>query len=528
MQSTFPTRPVGAVISLALGLLFIGCGGTGGGDISATTTSTTTTGGDDAKASGNCSSCEVEDDRAIEPIDDRSPRLRGHEDIPQNWLHWPVQQGERFYISLNYGESTHILALHWALDFKHINHPIGTRGKQVLAGAEGTVSFVGRYPLDDGRSVYGNTVEIDHGNGWGTRYAHLEENFEVARGDPVTHHSVLGYMGSSGVPGNDNPHLHFEVRPIGTGIGITHRPEPIEGKTGFHKGYEFIHETSGGGIPGVDDAVFEADITIPDGTALSPGEPFTKVWRIKNTGTTTWGTNYRWIFDGGAQMGAPAHIEVPTVALGASYEPSVPMVAPTSPGIHRGYWKMQAPGGTLFGVRAFVEVRVTESVSARLVISESDEVAPGNVGFAWHGPGSVPFKNHATLSPADGRPLGDGVHMLFTYAMQEHEGITNMGDWRPLITEAGNYEVYVYVPRWFGDTRSARYEIYAANGRHDRAVDQRVRNDEWVPLGVFPFNAGDSGFLRLIDVTSDPRIDPPISGRTRRWIAFDSAKWERR
>ncbi len=72
----------------------------------------------------------------------------------------------------------------------------------VEATAPGTVSFTGV------RSGYGNTVEIDHGRGFKTRYAHLESIF-VAVGQQVALGQKLGAMGSTGR--STGTHLHYEV-----------------------------------------------------------------------------------------------------------------------------------------------------------------------------------------------------------------------------------------------------------------------------------------------------------------------------
>jgi len=72
----------------------------------------------------------------------------------------------------------------------------------VEATAPGVVSFTGE------RSGYGNTVEIDHGHGFKTRYAHLESIF-VKVGQQVALGQKLGAMGSTGR--STGPHLHYEV-----------------------------------------------------------------------------------------------------------------------------------------------------------------------------------------------------------------------------------------------------------------------------------------------------------------------------
>jgi murein DD-endopeptidase MepM/ murein hydrolase activator NlpD len=88
-------------------------------------------------------------------------------------------------------------AFHAGLDFKA---PLGA---PVFAAAWGRVAFVGQ------RSGYGNVVEIDHGNGLLTRYAHMSA-FRTRLGQPVRAGEVIGAVGSTGR--STGPHLHFEVR----------------------------------------------------------------------------------------------------------------------------------------------------------------------------------------------------------------------------------------------------------------------------------------------------------------------------
>ena len=78
----------------------------------------------------------------------------------------------------------------------------GPAGSDVLAVAGGVVSFVG---VKEG---YGNVVEIDHGNGYVTRYAHNQRNM-VEVGHPVRGGDVVAKMGATGrATGN---HVHLEV-----------------------------------------------------------------------------------------------------------------------------------------------------------------------------------------------------------------------------------------------------------------------------------------------------------------------------
>lgn len=94
-------------------------------------------------------------------------------------------------------------AFHAGVDFP------GSYGQPILAAAGGRVVYVG------GRPGYGNVVEIDHGHGILTRYAHLSR-FGVRPGAQVALGDVIARMGSTGR--STGTHLHFEVRVNGNPI----------------------------------------------------------------------------------------------------------------------------------------------------------------------------------------------------------------------------------------------------------------------------------------------------------------------
>lgn len=87
-------------------------------------------------------------------------------------------------------------ARHYGLDFA------GSEGSEVVAVAAGVVTYSGS------RYGYGNMVEINHGNGFVTRYAHNKEIL-VQAGDVVKKGQTISLMGSSGR--STGPHVHFEV-----------------------------------------------------------------------------------------------------------------------------------------------------------------------------------------------------------------------------------------------------------------------------------------------------------------------------
>jgi murein DD-endopeptidase MepM/ murein hydrolase activator NlpD len=107
---------------------------------------------------------------------------------------------ESGYISSLYGQRTDPFdgnqASHQGLDFA------GAAGTQVLAVADGIVSHTG----NDGG--YGRLIEITHGNGYITRYAH-NAKLLVKQGQTVKRGDAIALMGSTGR--STGTHLHFEV-----------------------------------------------------------------------------------------------------------------------------------------------------------------------------------------------------------------------------------------------------------------------------------------------------------------------------
>jgi hypothetical protein len=97
-------------------------------------------------------------------------------------------------------------------------------------------------------------------------------------------------------------------------------------------------------------ASFIKDVTILDGTKLSPGETFTKTWRLQNRGTCTWTSDYMLIFVNGDQMGGTTAVRLPSnVAPGQMVDVSVTLTAPDKRRNYVGYWMLRNPSGLTFG-----------------------------------------------------------------------------------------------------------------------------------------------------------------------------------
>lgn len=112
-----------------------------------------------------------------------------------------------------------------------------------------------------------------------------------------------------------------------------------------------------------DNAAFVGDITIPDGTIVSPGETFTKTWRVQNSGSCAWSTSYVLAFNSGESMSGTSIAFPYSVSAGNQMDISISMTAPSDPGTYVGYWKLQNSAGTIFGQTLFVQITVATSTS---------------------------------------------------------------------------------------------------------------------------------------------------------------------
>ena len=138
-------------------------------------------------------------------LDDREAQLGALENVIANQIlnervyprGRPVNSG---WISSYFGKRTDPFtgkpANHTGIDFA------GKAGSDVVAVADGVVTW------SDKRYGYGLMVEINHGNGYSTRYAHNSENL-VAVGEEVKKGQTVAHMGDTGRA--TGPNLHFEV-----------------------------------------------------------------------------------------------------------------------------------------------------------------------------------------------------------------------------------------------------------------------------------------------------------------------------
>lgn len=183
-----------------------------------------------------------------------------------------------------------------------------------------------------------------------------------------------------------------------------------EGPTATQEGSSISESTATISIPqptpitgGIDQAEFWADVTIPDGTDFNPGDEFTKVWKLRNSGTNTWTPEYGLAFFTGEQMSAPDMVPIGgNVPPGETTDIAVDMVAPETSGNFLGYWKMRDPAGGFFEYPVYVQIDVVGGsqavITAAPTISGSGQVSKVSIQVDNASPGECPHTFTFTAS----------------------------------------------------------------------------------------------------------------------------------
>jgi len=99
-----------------------------------------------------------------------------------------------------------------------------------------------------------------------------------------------------------------------------------------------------------DKAQLVADISVKDNAIFTPGAGFTKIWRLRNTGTCTWTDAYAVVLSDGQAASVSAVALPGRIRPGSTVDIAVPMAAPSRSGNYTDLWMLRNPLGVLFGL----------------------------------------------------------------------------------------------------------------------------------------------------------------------------------
>jgi len=111
---------------------------------------------------------------------------------------------------------------------------------------------------------------------------------------------------------------------VGLGSLVSSSPAPVPGEADAAQ---------------LDDATFESDVTFPDGSVVAPGQTFTKVWQLRNTGLIRWTGRYLTRVNS-TPCQAPDMVPIPVTDPGNPVRIEVPVTASESPAHCKIFWKM--------------------------------------------------------------------------------------------------------------------------------------------------------------------------------------------
>jgi hypothetical protein len=184
---------------------------------------------------------------------------------------------------------------------------------------------------------------------------------------------------------------------------------------------------------------FVNDVTIPDGTEIVAGDSFTKTWRLKNTGTCTWTSGYRLVFESGDRMDAPDSVQLTSgsVGPGETVDVSVDLTAPDTPGTYRGYFVLRSPENVVFGLGAgqgfWVEIEVipadtpTPTATATATATDTTEPKPDLVINQIEFNPDPPVEDNAVIVSVQVYNQGDAIAVgPFTVEWYGGENFTNV------------------------------------------------------------------------------------------------------
>jgi len=105
---------------------------------------------------------------------------------------------------------------------------------------------------------------------------------------------------------------------------------------------------------------FEDDLSIPDGTEVSPGQKITKRWLISNQGSCNWNQAYSLQLISGLALGAETSQQLYPARQNTDAVLEIIFSAPDNPGRYNSWWQAYDPDGNRFGDPVYIEIAVVD------------------------------------------------------------------------------------------------------------------------------------------------------------------------
>jgi hypothetical protein len=170
------------------------------------------------------------------------------------------------------------------------------------------------------------------------------------------------------------------------------------------------------------DSRFVTDVSVPDNTEFAPGESFSKVWRVRNSGTCKWGEGFLLAYLSDDRMDGPGAVDVPPKDPEGTVDLRVDLVAPSTPGSHRSTWRLRTPDGRLFGDRVYVKIVVVTTPTPTPTITATATISPAGAFTVTH-PFDTVWQDLGGSASDLGPPIADAV-LSHPTAEQEFAGGT--------------------------------------------------------------------------------------------------------
>jgi hypothetical protein len=240
----------------------------------------------------------------------------------------------------------------------------------------------------------------------------------------------------------------------------------------------------------LDWASFVTDVTIADGSRIAASKSFDKTWRLRNSGTCTWTTEYDLVFVSGNRLDGPSAKNLPRrVAPGESIDLTIRLKAPADTGLYQGYWMLRNQDNQLFGLGN----KANQPFWVQIIVGPLGTTSSGS----WRGEyfarrdlkGTAGFVRNDPVIDFDwdnrspGSPLGaDNFSIRWTGQSQ-----FDSGTYRFSVRVDDGVRLYIddklVIDSWKdGSLRDLKAEVALARGSHkirleyyERAGDARVR-----------------------------------------------------